>query len=169
MMCAGAFHSPFHVGIATPDMDTVMRALGSLLGLTWVPLHRPPILHHTPMGPVRPSSRVVYSVQGPMYVEVLQSEPGTIYDPAWGTHLHHVGCWTSDFASDLAEAQSQGWILEASMCDDAGLPVTFAYITRPGDVRVELVDISQRPGLEALLSADTSRSPGPADRRSGFA
>jgi hypothetical protein len=149
--CPGLLSAPYHVGIATTDVDGVMAALGAVLGQTWVALERPPIWHHTPEGPVRPSPRVEYSAGGPLHIELLESATGTIYSPAAGTHLHHLGYWTDDFAGDLAAALAAGWSLEASMNDEDGMPSTFCYLTRPARMRVELVDSARRPEFEALM------------------
>lgn len=166
--------SPFHLGIVTADMDGLMATLGEALGLSWVALARPDVVHHTPDSPVRPSPRVVYSRQGPLHWELLEAAPATVYDPDAGTHLHHAGYWSEDFAEDLAAATRQGWSVEAAMKDDAGRLATFAYLTRPGQLRVELVDAAQRPALEALFDSPlvcgdgqgaflTGRAPGEGD------
>lgn len=151
MICAGAVEWPFHVGISTPDIDGSMAAIGAALGLRWVALDRPPVLHDTPRGPVRPSSRVVYSSEGPLHVELLQAEPGTVYPPERGTHLHHVGYWVDDLRQAIGEAEGTGWSLEVTMFDEAGLPSAFAYLSRPGSTWIELVDVANRPALRALL------------------
>lgn len=144
---------PFHVGIATPDVEASMAALTALLGLTWVALDRPPICHYTPGGAIQPSPRVMYSAQGPLYIELIEAAEGTFYPLTEPTHLHHVGYWTDDFATALASAENEGWALEVSMRDDGGRPTTFAYLSRPGDVRIELVDSVGRNALETLLKA----------------
>jgi hypothetical protein len=164
VICASGIMSPFHVGLATPDMNGVQGLLSQLLGVVWVPLERPPVVHHTPDGPVRPSPRVSYSTQGPLHLEVLEAAAGTVYDPDRGTHLHHVGYWTDDFASDLAAACADGWSLEVCMHDEAGRPALFAYLTRPARLRVELVDTVSRPALEALLAGALAGEVAPDDR-----
>jgi Glyoxalase/Bleomycin resistance protein/Dioxygenase superfamily len=161
-MCAGGMTSPFHVGLATPDVDGVQALLSQLLGVVWVPLERPPVVHHTPDGPVRPSPRVSYSAQGPLHLEVLEAAAGTVYDPDRGTHIHHLGYWTDDFAADLATACADGWSLEVCMHDEAGRPAIFAYLTRPARMRVELVDAVGRPAFEALLAGKVAPNHGPA-------
>lgn len=143
--------APFHLGIVTTDMDGVMGTLGAVLGLTWVALDRPDVTHYTPNGRVRPSPRVSYSPRGPLHVEVLEAAAGTVYDENAGTHLHHVGYWTDDFTGDVSTAQIQGWSVEAAMTDGTGRLTTFAYLTRPGDLRIELIDAAQRPALLALF------------------
>jgi Glyoxalase/Bleomycin resistance protein/Dioxygenase superfamily len=150
-----ALQPPFHFGIATPDVDELMAALGPSLGLTWVDLPRPPVEHRTPTGPTRPSSRVVWSSEGPLHVELVRSESGTIYRPDAGTHLHHVGYWVEDLAVSIEAAEGDGWNLEVTMPGPDGRPAAFAYLSRPGDLWIELVDSAQRPVLQAILSGES--------------
>lgn len=151
--------TPFHVGIATPDIDATMELLGSLLRLTWVDLDRPPICHYTRQGPIAPAPRVVYSNQGPLYVELIQAAEGTFYPPDQPTHLHHLGYWTDDFPTALEEAEREGWSPEVWMNDDAGEPTTFAYVARPDALRIELVDSVGRVALETLLGTRPTGQP----------
>ncbi len=142
---------PFHVGIATPDVELLMQTLGPVMHLTWVDLPRPPVQHDTPNGPTRPSSRVVWSSEGPMHVELVRSELGTIYEPDRGTHLHHVGYWVDDMRASVAAAEAAGWTLEVTTRDQDGRPRAFAYLSRPGTTWIELVDAAQRDVLGTIL------------------
>jgi hypothetical protein len=151
MICAAALETPFHVGVATPEVEALMAVLGPALGLHFVDLLRPPVRHHTPDGWVSPSSRVVWSAEGPLHLELVRAEPGTVYDPARGTHLHHVGFWTDDLRGAIAACESQGWRVEVTMLDEQEQPVAFAYMSRPGEAWIELVDVANRPGLYATL------------------
>lgn len=143
---------PFHIGIATPEVDSVLALLGPMFGLTWVALRRPPVVHHGPNGPVMPSSRVVWSQQGELHVEVVQAEPGTVYVTDRGAFLHHVGYWTADLTESIARYVEHGWRIEASLVDDDGAPTAFAYLSRPGQVWVELVDVANRDALLGELA-----------------
>ena len=143
--------APFHVGIATVEPENVQSALTALLGLKWVALPRPPVQHYSPDGPVQPAPRVSYSADGPLHIEVLESAPGTIYDWKAGTYLHHIGYWSSHLATDLSQAESQHWTIEASMRDENGHPAIFAYLTKPGEKRIELCDESGRAAFEELM------------------
>ena len=156
VVCTASVETPFHVGIASPDVDALMRSLGPVLGLRWVSLPRPPILHDTPTGRVRPSSQVVWSSEGPLHIELVKAESGTVYPPELGTHLHHVGYWTDDIPGAVAALQRRGWALEVTIHDDRGMPSTFAYLSRAGDVWIELVDAAGRAWLHALLSGEDS-------------
>jgi hypothetical protein len=103
---------------------------------------------------VAPSSRVVWSRQGPLHVELIQSEAGTVYDPARGTHLHHVGFWAEDLTAELRRREADGWTIEVTMHDERGQPTSFAYMSRPGDIWIEVIDVANRAGLDAMLSTE---------------
>ncbi len=151
MICGGGLRAPFHVGIATPDVDALESIIGTVFGITWVALPRTTALHDTPNGPVRPSSRVLWSASGPIHVELLRSEAGTVYRPELGTRLHHLGYWVDDLPGSVVEAESNGWNLEVTTFDAGGRPSTFAYLSRPGELWVELIAVTQKPYLEGLL------------------
>jgi catechol 2,3-dioxygenase-like lactoylglutathione lyase family enzyme len=122
VICGAALSTPFHVGIATPDIETSMRELGAALGLRWVALPRPGTSHDTPTGPVPPAARVVYGTEGPLHLELLESGIGTVYDVARGPHLHHVGYWVDDLPAAVADAERDGWAWEVTMLDHPRSP-----------------------------------------------
>ena len=146
-----SFDTPFHVGIASVDVESLAAALGPLLGLTWVSLRRPDVVHHAPGGPVTPSSQVIWSRQGAPHLELVKAEPGTVYAVDRGTYIHHFGYWTADLGASIAAYQAKGWRVEAAMHDGDGRPTAFAYLSRPGEVWIELVDVANRPRLAAEL------------------
>jgi hypothetical protein len=148
-----SFDTPFHVGIASPDVASLASALGPLLGLTWVSLSRPDVVHQTPHGPVAPASQVIWSRSRPgaPHVELVKAEPGTVYALDRGTFIHHFGYWTPDLTGSITDYQAQGWRVEATMLDGAGQPTAFAYLSRPGEVWIELVDVANQPRLAAEL------------------
>jgi hypothetical protein len=86
----------------------------------------------------------------------VKSEPGTVYRPQLGTHVHHVGYWTDDIPGAVAALERQGWALEVTINDDRGMPSTFAYLSRAGDVWIELVDEAGRAWLQELLVGEAS-------------
>jgi hypothetical protein len=142
---------PFHVGIASLDVGSLAVTLGRALGLTWVSLSRPDVVHHTPDGPLKPSSQVIWSRQGSPHVELVQAEPGTVYAVNRGTYIHHFGYWTADLNESIAACEADGWQLEVTMRDGDGRPHGFAYLSRLGEPWIELVDQANRPRLAAEL------------------
>jgi hypothetical protein len=146
---------PFHVGVATGDIEALQRALGPLLGLTFVALPRPGIKHNTPGGPVSPSPAVVWSSEGPLHVELVETGPGTVYATDRPTYLHHVGYWSDDLRADVARCEAEGWTVEATLNDGDGRPSSFAYLSSPGGPWIELIDRANQSWLFSLLRGGT--------------
>ena len=53
--------------------------------------------------------RFTYSSAGPQHVELLQGEPGSVWDGTEQPGLHHVGLWSDDVAAETAALVDAGW------------------------------------------------------------
>jgi hypothetical protein len=143
----------YHVGIATRDLDEAMSAVGALFGLTWAEVAGGVA---TPMsGPDGEVdwvlNRVVHSMGGPMRVELLEGGPGSVWDTDELAVLHHVAYWVDDVAESVAALEADGWSLDVTIATEDGRPSMFAYMTKPGNARVELTEASRRDAtLERL-------------------
>lgn len=148
-------HAHFwHVGIACHSLEAAMSDVGNAFGLRWTPVASDTLPGlHTPDGPANWSARRVQSIGGLVPFELLQGSPGSTWDtPASEPVLtHHLAYWSEDVGADVLALEKEGWSVEIDMLDDDGNPVTFAYMTRPGDIRVELVDVSRRPAYLDLV------------------
>ena len=137
----------YHVGIVTRDLDEAMASVGALLGLTWAdeePIVVQPALRDR-RGPVTwELKRVVHSTGGPMRVELLEGGPGSVWDTDQPALLHHVAYWVDDIAATAAELEADGWTLEVTTVGDDDRPSMFAYLTKPGNARVEITDAARR-------------------------
>ena len=91
----------FHVGIVVEDLDGALDDLALLFGHEWCPT----LAVSTPVlladGETTLDLRFTYSMTTPR-VEVIQSIPGTLWMPAVGSGIHHLGYWTNDVAADAA-------------------------------------------------------------------
>lgn len=131
----------FHVGLVVEDLDAAIEELSRTLGLEF---NEP---HDSTYGDSH--IRVCYSLQGPPYVELIQGEPGSLWDTAGGPRADHLGYFVDDF-----EASKQRLI-------DSGMPVdidgmqwgrTFSYHrSSHSGLRVELVDSARREQLIASI------------------
>ena len=85
----------FHVGIRVVDLEQGMEDLGSDLGVTWCRVQERDQRLWTPEGgAITTRLRFTYSAEGPLHLELLQGQPGTIWDAGAGAGLHHTGVWT---------------------------------------------------------------------------
>jgi hypothetical protein len=76
-------------------------------------------------------------------------------DSVWATDqiaaLHHYAYFSADVGADVAELVALGWEVEMATVDDVGRPSVFAYVVKPGHIRVELLDDGQRLAYERVV------------------
>ena len=138
----------FHVGIVVDDLDAALDDLGPLLGHEWgteVDVETPVRL---PGGVTTVRFRFRYSRTTPR-LEVIQAQPGTPWEVAAGSGIHHLGFWSDDVAGDGATLERAGYALEAAG-EGADGHRSWAYHRRPGRPRIELIDRAMEPGLSTL-------------------
>lgn len=130
----------FHVGLVVKNLEAAMKEMSDALGITW----REP--HDSTYGEW--NIKVVYSIEGPPFVELVQGEDGGPWDTARGSHIDHIGVWSEDMAQ------------ESERMVAAGLPIHFdpATVGRGGTfcyhkalasgATIELVSTSARSRLD---------------------
>jgi hypothetical protein len=141
----------FHVGIVVDDLDAALAGLGDLFGYEWGAMFDGPVPVTLPTGPTEVPFRFVYSRNAPR-VEIIQSVAGTLWEPAAGSGIHHLGYWSDDVAADAAELERRGFAAEATGTRPDGSP-SFAFHRSPTGPRIELVDRALQPGLEQMWTA----------------
>lgn len=131
----------FHTGIRVSDIDEAMEELGSTLGLSWASVqHNRAQQVWTPNdGLTTVELQFVYSAEGPQHVELLQGQPGSVWDAGSDPGVHHVGVWVDDVAAETQRCVDAGWTVAA-----AGAPPeqgwgAFTYVVPPSGPIVELV------------------------------
>ena len=103
---------------------------------------------HLPTGDVTVPFRFRYSCQAPR-LEVIQAQPGTLWTPAVGSGIHHVGYWSDDILADGAALESAGYPLEAAGGDGQGNR-TWAYHLGSSGPRIELITRALEPMMATL-------------------
>jgi hypothetical protein len=141
----------FHVGMVVDDLDAALAELTELFGYQWCPQMavRTPVVLAT--GETELDLRFTYSATTPR-VEVIQSKAGTLWIPASGSHIHHLGYWSDDVAADAHHLAERGHGAEATGVGPNGTPV-WAYHKSASGPRIELVSRQIQPGLEQYWAA----------------
>jgi hypothetical protein len=141
---------PFHIGIVTGDLTGSMKELGAALGVSWTePSGNDQMMQTVDGTPqLRPMSCI--SKQGPIHIDLIQGDPGTLWHSA-EPKLHHFAFWTADLRGDIERLTGEGWRLEMTRPDDAGQPTVFAYMVRGDGFRLELIDDVGRSDYGARL------------------
>lgn len=136
----------FHVGIVVDDLDAALAQLSDLFGYEWcdeIAVSTPVAL---PTGDVVVDQRFSYSTNAPR-LEIIQSIPDTLWMPAAGSGIHHVGYWSDDVARDSAALEERGLRREAAGTRPDGT-IYWAYHRAASRPRIELVTTELRPTLE---------------------
>jgi Glyoxalase/Bleomycin resistance protein/Dioxygenase superfamily len=138
----------FHVGIVVDDLDAGLDELGALLGHDWGPEVDVEQRVRMPDGAATVRFRFRYSRSTPR-LEVIQAQPGTVWAPAAGSGIHHLGWWSDDVIGDGERLEAAGYALEAAGEDEHGTR-SWAYHRGPTGPRVELVSRELASAMTAL-------------------
>jgi len=139
----------FHVGIRVVDLEAAMADLGPALGATWCQVQERDQRVWTPEGGAGQTPlRFTYSAEGPVHLELLQGQPGTIWDAGDGAGLHHSGIWSDDVKAETDALVADGWsMLGAQLPPEEGYGAMTYVVSLSGFV-VELVSTAVRPMFE---------------------
>ena len=86
-----------------------------------------------------------------MRVELIEGTPASVWGTTEVAALHHYAYYSADVAEDVDVLVAEGWAVEMATVDEHGRPTVFAYLLKPGHIRVELVDRSLHPDYEAVV------------------
>jgi hypothetical protein len=141
----------FHVGVVVDDLGAVLGELADLLGYRWCPtmdVQTPVVL---PTGDLTLDLQFTYSATTPR-LEVIKTVPGTLWVPAAGSGVHHVGYWSDAVEDDGRALVSRGYAEEARGVHPDGT-VVWAYHRSTNGPRIELVSRQIQDGLEHYWSS----------------
>jgi hypothetical protein len=140
----------FHVGVRVHDLDAAMVELSDANGLTWCEVQeRQQPLWMPELGAVVTPLRFTYSTAGPLHIELLQGERGTIWDAHAGTGLHHTGVWSGDVRGETLAMMEQGWTLVGAQSSPEDGFGVMSYVQSPAGFILELVDARALPRFES--------------------
>ena len=97
----------FHVGIVVPDLEVAIVELGGAIGAEW-------------SGPLEREVgewvvRATFAQTPPPYVELIEALPGSVWEAAPGSPIHHLSYWSSDLDADGARLETSGMPLELDL------------------------------------------------------
>jgi catechol 2,3-dioxygenase-like lactoylglutathione lyase family enzyme len=131
-----------HVGILVADLRGEVERYGELLGVRF----RPPAplvfdVVETDSGTEYDVAvGISYAPDGPPYFELLQATGDTVWTPAQGHGLHHIGGHVPDIAAEERRLEALGMRVEARIRTHDGLQIiSFLQPTTGESVRVELL------------------------------
>jgi hypothetical protein len=140
----------FHVGIVVEDFESTLEELSELFGYEWCEEMSNPaeVAYGNGSKGVVPIS-FVYSMNSPR-LEIIRTIPGTLWVPAAGSGVHHMGYWSDDVTADSDALARRGWAVEVVGLRD-GLPY-WAYHRHGSGPRIEIVTRALQPILERYFA-----------------
>ncbi len=136
----------YHAGVVVDDLEAALAGLSELCGYRWSEVFDGSIPVWLPSGDQEIPMRFVYSRNVPR-LEVIQAIEGTVWIPAAGSGIHHLGYWSDDVEGDGAVLESAGYEKEAAGRGPNGSS-HWSYHKALGGLRIELVDRGLQPLLE---------------------
>ncbi|MER5531625.1 VOC family protein [Streptomyces sp. NPDC002677] len=145
----------FHVGLVVDDIAAAAAELSALFGHQWCDELGAPVRVSLPGGDTVLELRSTYSMSLPR-LELVRSIPGSLWQPAAGSGVHHLGYWSDDVTADSAELARHGYAPEAVGRRPDGTPY-WAFHRGTTGPRIELVTRALQPVLERYWT--TGRRP----------
>jgi glyoxalase/bleomycin resistance protein/dioxygenase superfamily protein len=124
----------FHACCVVANLEQAMDELTAAIGIQWQPTR------DRASGDMR--WRVVYSVAGPPFIELVEGQPGTPWHTPEGSQLHHIGRFTEDLDAGIATIEAAGGQIEIDGRDISG---RWVYMRVPqSGALVELIEADDR-------------------------
>jgi glyoxalase/bleomycin resistance protein/dioxygenase superfamily protein len=141
----------FHIGIVVEDFESSLAELSELFGYEWCDEMTNPtdVVYADGSTAVIPTS-FAYSMNAPR-LEVIRAVPGTLWEPAAGSGVHHMGYWSDDIEAESASLARRGWAREVVGRRPTG-EVYWAYHRHGNGPRIELVTRALQPTLEQYFA-----------------
>jgi catechol 2,3-dioxygenase-like lactoylglutathione lyase family enzyme len=128
----------YHVAFLVADIAAASAHFAEVLGLSFP---EPRVLTVQVAGRPGPTDlRLVYSVEGPPFVELIEARDDGYWSRSGGLGFHHVGVWQPDLDGRLDQLTCAGLTAEAVVGRPGG--ATGAVYLDPAEhlgVRLELV------------------------------
>jgi catechol 2,3-dioxygenase-like lactoylglutathione lyase family enzyme len=143
-----------HIGILVEDLAEGIRRYSDILGVRFRPPNLAKFAVFEQDGVSAPAELLMtYSMEGPVYVELMQATGSGVWSARHGFGLHHIGGFVSDIPAHLRRLARAELQPEASAYTP-GRELLLSYF-RPGGLmgtRYELLSEKLRPGWEAWVA-----------------
>lgn len=133
----------FHTGLVVTDLDAAMAELSAATGVSWRQVVDRTASMWSNSGVREVAYRRVFSVEGPPYLELMETSAGYIWETSGRGQTHHLGYWSEDVREDARRFDAQG--MERVLADVDGS--LFTVHRAKAGFFVELVSSSMREAL----------------------
>ncbi|MFF3573872.1 VOC family protein [Nocardia jiangxiensis] len=141
--------SIWHIGFIVDNVDTAMADLTAALGLSWADIHHVKANLQGLDGRVyRVDSRVVFSVDQPVSIELIEPSHDTPLVRRGDSAFHHIGYWSENLVAEQSRLDEHSWPCLAYRPADQG-DRRIQLSEGPFGILIEACStLASRPGLE---------------------
>jgi catechol 2,3-dioxygenase-like lactoylglutathione lyase family enzyme len=136
----------FHVGILVTDMTKAVSRFSETLGMSFESPRTLGIVLHEQGVISERSITVAYSLDGPPFLELIESQAEGLWGHQHGEGLHHIGVWEDDLVGRIRDEEERGVRSEAKILVAGQLTAVYLDSTKLNGVSVELVAGRREPG-----------------------
>jgi catechol 2,3-dioxygenase-like lactoylglutathione lyase family enzyme len=133
----------FHMGILVDDLDEAIERYSRVLNLTFGARQSRTLSVTMGSETIETQLDLVYSYQGPPYIELMQATGDT---GIWGAHrspgFHHMGAWVDDLDERVKQLAAQGVNVEAALSREGNV---MAVYLQPDDLTGTRLELCGRP------------------------
>jgi hypothetical protein len=91
----------YHLCFVVQDIEAATREMTATLGVAWSPVRDGRLGDW--------DYRIVFSVDGPPFLELVEGPPGSPWDSSGGSHFDHLGYWAENIGvASRPDAVSRG-------------------------------------------------------------
>ncbi|SCF95792.1 Glyoxalase/Bleomycin resistance protein/Dioxygenase superfamily protein [Streptomyces sp. MnatMP-M17] len=150
----------WHVGFIVDQLEPAMEELSAALGFRWADIHHIKGQHlEGPAGEQYPlETRVVFSLDLPLSIELIEPSPGTPNVRRGDSAFHHLGYWSDDLVAEEQHLDGLGMPCVAFRVDDDTDLRRIMLTQGPYDVLLESTNVlTSRPGLEHFYPKEAAQ------------
>jgi ketosteroid isomerase-like protein len=139
----------YHLCFVVQDIEAAAREMTQTLGVAWSPIRDGRLGDW--------DYRIVFTVDGPPFLELVEGPPGSPWDAGGGSRFDHLGFWADEIEADKQALADRGAPLDFD-ATTLGRPFTYHRLAGVG-ARVELVDRSAQAGFIETWAPQLSSMP----------
>ncbi len=124
----------FHIGIVVKDMAQGMKDMSRRFGVTFPDAREANVRMRYRGEEQQVSVKFVYSREGPVYIELLEAVPGTVWETIG---IHHLGVFCDHMEDEVSKLVADGYTHEGASLGADGSLQGAQYITNDSGVRLE--------------------------------
>ena len=103
-----------HIALVAPDLRRGMEEVGEVYGVNWSSIRHLDIPVRDARGDRTVPLSVVYSNQGPVFLELFEAVPDTVWAAVPDVNLHHLGVYVEDVRAEIERLEGLGMAIEAA-------------------------------------------------------